>query len=122
MDIELQQAYLNAFSSIVNKFGGSTHLLVTQGNTEALINSLNIITSNSGLLSEQPEIVISSINAITSIVNVLGVKAIGLFPKIVPPSLNIWKTTTASEDESSKLLQASIILLLACLIKRYPFS
>lgn len=120
LDIELQQAYLNAFSSIVNKFGGSTHLLVTQGNTEALINSLNIITSNSGLLSEQPEIVISSINAITSIVNVLGVKAIGLFPKIVPPSLNIWKTTTASEDESSKLLQASIILLLACLIKKIP--
>lgn len=120
LDVELQQSYLNSFSSIVNKFGGSTNVLLTQDNTEALINSLNIITSNSGLLSEQPEIVISSINAITSIVNVLGVKAIGLFPKIVPPSLNIWKKTTGSDDESSKLLQASIILLLACLIKKIP--
>lgn len=120
LDIELQQSYLNTYSCIVNKFGGSTNILLSQDNTEALLNSLKIITSNSGLLSEQPEIVISSINAITSIVNVLGVKAIGLFPKIVPPSLSIWEKTTVTENESSKLLQASIILLLACLIKKIP--
>lgn len=120
LDVELQQAYLDAFSSIVNKFGASSHVLVNQNNTELLIRSLNIITSSSGLLSEQPETIISSINAITTIVNVLGVKAIGLFPKIVPPSLSIWQTTVGSEEESSKLLQASILLLLACLIKKIP--
>ncbi|KAK6453982.1 component of small subunit processosome [Scheffersomyces xylosifermentans] len=121
VDTELEQAYLDTFSIIVNKFGTSTKELVNAKNSRTLIEALNTITSENCLLSEQPETIISSINAITSVVNVLGVKTIGLFPKIVPPSLRIWSTTIDSEDEdSARLIQASIILLLSCLIKRIP--
>lgn len=121
VDIELEQAYLDTFAIIVNKFGASTKTLATPTNSRLLLESLQAITSENCLLSELPETIISSINAITSIVNVLGVKTIGIFPKIVPPSLKIWETTTHSEDEeSAKLIQSSIIVLLSCLIKKIP--
>lgn len=121
IDIELEQAYLDTFASIVNKFGFSTRELFNTKNSKVLIESLGVITSTNGLLNDQPEIIISSINAINSIVNVLGVKTIGFFPKIVPPALKIWESTVdASDEESAKLLQASIIILLSCLIKKIP--
>ncbi|ODV77881.1 component of small subunit processosome [Suhomyces tanzawaensis NRRL Y-17324] len=120
-DIELQQAYLNAFAVIVNKFGLATKELFNATNSKVLIDSLNPITSSNGLLSEQPELIISSVNAITAVVNTLGVKTIGFFPKIVPPALKIWKSTVTSEDEEgARLIQASIMILLSCLIKKIP--
>ncbi|EMG49977.1 UTP10 U3 small nucleolar RNA-associated protein 10 [Candida maltosa Xu316] len=123
IDVELQQSYLDAFSTIVNKFGSSTtNSDFTSGEvSKKLIESLSIITSDRGLLNEQPEVIIASISAITSVVNVLGVKTLGLFPKIVPPALKIWETTVVSEDkETAKLLQGSILVLLSCYIKRIP--
>ncbi|KAG7662173.1 UTP10 [[Candida] subhashii] len=120
VDTELQQAYLDAFSTIVNKFGTATGVDFAT-NSKVLIDALTIITTDRGLLGEQPEIIISSINAITSVVNLMGVKTLGLFPKVVPPALKIWESTVDAEDEeSAKLLQASILVLLSCYIKKIP--
>ncbi|RKP31958.1 BP28CT-domain-containing protein [Metschnikowia bicuspidata] len=95
--------------------------------------SLKIITSDRGLLSEHLEINISALNAITNIVKCLGVKCIGYFPKILPPALKLWESTVsaesyANEDDSEKeedddrkmLLQGSILMLFSYLVKKMP--
>ena len=95
VDVELQQAYLDTFSTIVNKFGASGTEFALSDVSKVLIESLGIVTTDRGLLNEQPEVIIASINAITSIVNILGVKTLGLFPKVVPPALKIWESTNS---------------------------
>ncbi|GEQ70250.1 hypothetical protein JCM33374_g3926 [Metschnikowia sp. JCM 33374] len=147
---ELVQAYLDTFSIIVNKFGSTSPEFANSTHAKFLVGSLRVITSTKGLLSDQVEIVVSSLSAITSIVNCLGVKCIGHFPKILPPALEIWKSTlspidavsdsesdleddgeedendedagsgNSEEDESNMLLQGSILMLFSCLIKRMP--
>lgn len=120
IDVELQQSYLDAFSTIVNKFGSSSTDFANADISKVLIDSLGAITTDRGLLNELPEIIIAAINAITSIVNALGVKTLGLFPKVVPPSLKIWETTTKDDSEISKLVQGSVLVLLSCYIKKIP--
>lgn len=121
VDVELQQAYLDTFSTIVNRFGASGTEFALSDVCKVLIESLGIVTTDRGLLNEQPEVIIASINAITSIVNILGVKTLGLFPKVVPPALKIWESTNSLGDkESAKLLQGSVLVLLSCYIKKIP--
>lgn len=130
---ELVQAYLDTFAVIVNKFGSMTQELLTSENAKFLVGSLKVITSEQGLLSEHPEVVVSSLSAIASIINILGVKAIGFFPKILPPALKIWESTISeSEDsdsdsdeedeevEKNRLLQGSVLMLFSCLVKKMP--
>ena len=128
---ELVQAYLDTFAIIVSKFSVQEMNSVT--NAMLLMESLKIITSDRGLLSEHIEINISALNAITNIVKCLGVKCIGYFPKILPPALKLWESTVsaksyANEDDSEKeedddrkmLLQGSILMLFSCLVKKMP--
>ena len=118
-DVELEQSYLDTFSTIVNKFGFSSKELYNAANSKTLVESLAVLTKK--LLSEQPEIIISSINAISSVVNVLGVKTIGFFPKIIPPAFKIYESTLTTDDtETARLIQTSIIVLLSCFIKKIP--
>ncbi|KAI5962177.1 UTP10 [Candida pseudojiufengensis] len=101
LDPELQQSYLDTFAIVAHKFG------------EVDMSSLNILTTDCGLLNDKEEVVISAISAIISIVNIYGVKTLGLFPKIIPPALKIW-------EKSDSLTQESILLLLSCYIKKIP--
>lgn len=128
---ELVQAYLDTYAIIVTKFGATTQELATSSNAKFLVNSLKVITSEHGLLSDQTEVIVSALNAITSVVNVLGVKSIGFFPKILAPALKIWETTIVEEgdsedeeddddEEGKMLLQGSILMLFSCLIKKLP--
>lgn len=114
---ELVQSYLDTFSIVVDKFGAS----ITD-NSKVLLESLKIIVSERGLLNDQTEVIISSVSAITSVINVLGVKTIGLFPKILPPALKIWEDSTKVEEnnEAVNLIQTSILALIACLVKKMP--
>lgn len=134
--IELVQAYLDTFATIVNKMGSSSTELSSSTNAKFLVNSLKVFTSEKCLLNGQTEILVSSLNAITSIINILGVKSIGFLPKILPPALTILETTFEKltedsdvesedededeEDESKTLIQGSILMLFACLIKKMP--
>lgn len=130
---ELVQAYLDTFAIIVTKFGTTLTDLATSTNSKFLTESLKVITSESGLLSDQTEVIVSSLNAITSLVNILGVKSIGFFPKILPPALKIWETTVIDENDSSDeesededdkdgkmLVQGSVLMLFSCLVKKMP--
>lgn len=134
-NVELVQAYLDTFATIVNKMGSTTQELASSTSAKFLLSSLKVFTSDKGLLSAQTEILVSSLNSITSIINVLGVKAIGYFPKILPPALSILESTFEKltedsdeesdeeeneEDESKTLIQGSILMLFACLIKKMP--
>lgn len=138
-DVELVQAYLDTFCIIVTKIGTLTQDLATSSNAKFLLSSLKTITSEHGLLNSHPEIIVSSLNSITSVISILGVKAIGLFPKILPPALKIWETTadqkSAAEDSESEeesddeddgeteakmLIQGSILMLFSCLVKKMP--
>ncbi|OBA22662.1 hypothetical protein METBIDRAFT_38153 [Metschnikowia bicuspidata var. bicuspidata NRRL YB-4993] len=137
---ELVQAYLDTFATVINKFGATNPDFASSTHAKFLVGSLRVITSHKGLLSEQVEVVVSSLGAITSVVNCLGVKCIGHFPKILPPALEIWKLTLSqrpaassdSEDESDaeladseeaerdQLLQGAVLMLFSCLVKRMP--
>ncbi|CUM68169.1 uncharacterized protein PRCAT00005886001 [Priceomyces carsonii] len=119
-NIELEQSCLDMLAVIVTKLGSFTNDLALPENARSLTEFLPIITKEQGLLNSQPEIIISAIYAITSIVNVLGVKSIGFFPQIVPPILKIWESTKGSEDDSSKLVQPAILFMLSSLIKKLP--
>lgn len=124
LQLELQQCYLDCFTIVVNK------LFIIDGevfNTnKLLIEALPVILSDKGLLSYKPELIISSVNAINNIVNVLGVKCIGFFPKIINPSFEIWNKYLISdkedeeEEETNRLVQTSVLVLYSGLIKKLP--
>lgn len=113
-DIELSQACLDTMASIFHRFGQYV-------DASSLIKFLGIIIGKCGLTNENsPELTISSINCITSIVVIVGVKMIGLFPKIVPPIFKIFDKSVDNKQESSKLIQISIIVFFSALIKKIP--
>lgn len=121
-DVELVQAYLDTFATIVNKLGSIIPEFSTGDNAKFLVGALKVVTSERGLLRDEVEVIVSSLNAITSVVNCIGVKCIGLFPKILPPALKIWQATTADaeDEESGMLIQGSVLMLFSCLVKRMP--
>lgn len=113
-DVELSQACLDTMATIFHRFG--SHI-----ESSSLIKVLGVISGKCGLINgDSPELTISSINCITSIVVVVGVKMIGLFPKIVPPIFKIFDKHVGIKQESSKLIQISIIVFFSTLIKKIP--
>lgn len=113
-DLELSQASLDTMASIFHRFG--SHI-----ESSSLIKFLSVISGKCGLVNEDsPELTISSINCITSIVVIVGVKMIGLFPKIVPPIFKIFDKYVENKQESSKLIQISIIVFFSTLVKKIP--
>lgn len=132
-NVELVQAYLDTFSIIVSKLGLSLPEIASSENAKHLIGTLKVITSTNGLLSSNTEIVVSSLNAVASVVKIFGVKCIGFFPKILPPALKIWESTARKKhnnddedfddedlQEKNMLLQGSILMLISVLVKRLP--
>lgn len=114
IDIELSQACLDTMASIFHRFGQYV-------DASSLVKYLSIIIGKCGLTNENsPELTISSINCITSIIVIVGVKMIGLFPKIVPPIFKIFDKSVDNKQESSKLIQISIIVFFSALIKKIP--
>ncbi|ODV97206.1 hypothetical protein PACTADRAFT_48956 [Pachysolen tannophilus NRRL Y-2460] len=114
LDVDVSQASLDTLSAIFNKFGSRLDDLL-------LMNTLSVIVTESGLLSNSPEIVISAVNCITNIISVIGVKMIGFFPKIVSPAFKIFEMSKSFEDENLiEITQVSILILCSCMIKKIP--
>lgn len=112
--VPLAQASLDTLSSLVDKFGSH----VDNG---ILIKTLELSTSESGILSTNGEVVVSSLSLITNIVSVLGIKTISFFPKIVPPALIIFGEASSIEDDDTRgTVQLAVLLLLSSFIKRIP--
>ncbi|KAI5957031.1 UTP10 [Candida margitis] len=118
IDAELQQAYLNTFAIVTRKLGVTNADFIVKEMSKFMLESLGVFTSECGLLSSQSEAIVAAINAIISVVNIFGVKTLGLFPKIVPPALKLWESTTENDNEGSKLVQESVLLLLSSYIKK----
>ncbi|ODV83497.1 hypothetical protein CANARDRAFT_9557 [[Candida] arabinofermentans NRRL YB-2248] len=113
-DVELSQASLDSLSSIFQRFSDRV-------DSSLLLKTLGVVTTDAGLLNERSaELIVSSINCITSIVSIVGVKMIGFFPRVVPPLFKIFEKTKESEDDSSKLIQISVLILFSSLIKKIP--
>lgn len=118
---ELVQAYLDTFAIIVSKF--YVQKMNCAANDKLLVDSLKVLTSDHVLLSSQPEVNVSALNAVTNVVKCLGVKCIGFFPKILPPALKLWENTLKednSDGDGKMLLQSSVLMLFACLVKKMP--
>lgn len=114
IDVELSQACLDTMATIFHRFG--EHI-----ESSAMIKFLGIIVGKCGLTNhDSPELTISSINCITSIVVIVGVKMIGLFPKIVPPIFKIFDESVGSKQESAKLIQISVVVFFSTLLKKIP--
>jgi U3 small nucleolar RNA-associated protein 10 len=114
IDVELSQACLDTMANLFHRFG--THI-----ESSKLMKFLGVIVGDCGLVNkESPELTISSINCITSIIVIVGVKMIGLFPKIVPQIFEIFDHCVDNNQESSRLIQISIIVFFSTLIKKIP--
>lgn len=114
VEVELSQACLDTMASIFKKFNDYV-------DSTLMIKCLGVISGKCGLTNgESPELTISAINCMTCIVSNVGVKMIGLFPKIMGPSLKIFNDCVDKEQESAKLVQITILVLYSSLIKKIP--
>ncbi|CCH62580.1 hypothetical protein TBLA_0H02960 [Henningerozyma blattae CBS 6284] len=111
-NVNIQQVSLNTISSLISKFDGKIEL--------PLVNDV-LSMGIKGLATDKPEIIISSLTAITNCVQQLGVKIISFYPKIVPQSLQIF--AKLEKDQNAYLReqqQLAILLMLASMIRKLP--
>ncbi|CCF55570.1 hypothetical protein KAFR_0A01320 [Kazachstania africana CBS 2517] len=110
--ISVASVFMNTLATLIGKFGKKL---------EVSLLTKSIILATNELLSDETEMVISSLTVITNCIQNLGVKAISFYPKIVPPSIKIFeKLRENKENELKEQLQLSIILLFAAMIKSIP--
>lgn len=119
-NVEIKQAYVDILSQAISKLGSSSSCFKDAKNISQLNTCLTTLTSDVGLRSQNPECIISSINCLSVIINIMGVKAIGFFPKIFEPALDVWKNTKANEDDELSMVQTTVLLLFAQLSKKLP--
>ncbi|ANZ75034.1 BA75_01910T0 [Komagataella pastoris] len=136
-NVELTQASLDTLSILFMKMNESLE-------SSVFIRALEIITSEKKLLTQPaPELLISSINCVSSVINIMGVKMIGFFPKIIVPVFETFRSIEtfnsdrqdlnsidSDEDEeeqeelldseSKELTETAILVLLSCMIRRIP--
>lgn len=110
-NVDLQQSYLDAVSVVITKLYVIDNKLFD--NSKDLMALLAIVLDKQCLLGNQPELIISSLNLVSRCIEVLGVKIIGLFPKIVSPSFDIW-----SQFQHQESVVTSVLLLYLSLIKK----
>lgn len=112
MPVDLQQAYIDAFATIVQ--------LVTISENKQLLDAMDLMTPNLINLGSA-EVVIALCNAIGIIVTALGVGCIRFFPKIVPPAIRMAESIIESEDEESHtLVLTAILMLFLTMVKHIP--
>ncbi|GMM33388.1 snoRNA-binding rRNA-processing protein [Saccharomycopsis crataegensis] len=138
--LEIVQNSLDTLSALVDKFHQSidnvymtkimTLLTKTGANNLSLINNF-----------DTPELIISSLNLISNIVSVIGMKSIAFLSKVLPPSFEVFdkcnnilkkestKDEESLEDESEddddesntyQLIETSVGLMYSCFIKKMP--
>lgn len=110
--VELSQACLDSLSAVFQKFDNNL-------DSSLLIKCLSVVVGPSGLLyKESLEVMIASINCITNIISIVGVKMIGSFPKIVKPLFDLFYESQEFKDK--EMVQVSILILFSCMIKKLP--
>ncbi|CAI4537936.1 BBM_1a_G0028620.mRNA.1.CDS.1 [Saccharomyces cerevisiae] len=110
--VVISQVILNTMTALVSKYGKKLEGSI-------LTQALTLATEN--VSSDMTEVKISSLALITNCVQVLGVKSIAFYPKIVPPSIELFDASLAdSSNPLKEQLQVAILLLFAGLIKRIP--
>ncbi|KAG7831995.1 hypothetical protein KL920_000330 [Ogataea angusta] len=109
-DVELSQTSLDTLASLFQKY--TIHI-----DSSLYLKALNVVTSPAGLLNGAPEIVVSSINCITNVISVIGVKVIGYFTKILPPLFDIFERT---DETAAPLVQTAMLVLFTSLVKKMP--
>ncbi|QHS74146.1 snoRNA-binding rRNA-processing protein UTP10 [Saccharomyces paradoxus] len=110
--VVISQVILNTITALVSKYGKKLDGFI-------LTQALTLATEK--ISSDMTEVKISSLALITNCVQVLGVKSIAFYPRIVPPSIKLFNASL--EDSSNPLkeqLQVAILLLFAGLIKSIP--
>lgn len=145
--LEIAQNSLDTLSSLINKFQ-------QEFNSDFMMTLLSILTKvDANKVSfindfESPELIISSLNLVSNIVSIIGIRTIGYLSKILPPSFEVFERSNKlskkedqvdagdadSEDEDSdedsdedddeqttnQLVQTSVALLYSCFIKKIP--
>ncbi|SMN18029.1 similar to Saccharomyces cerevisiae YJL109C UTP10 Nucleolar protein [Maudiozyma saulgeensis] len=108
----VSQVMLNTIALLINKFGSNI--------SQPIINkSLDECTKN--LSQDKVEIIISSLSVITNSIQVLGIKTIAYYPRIVKPSIELFKKTENNKETFLRSqLQLSIMLLFATMVKSMP--
>ncbi|KOG98502.1 snoRNA-binding rRNA-processing protein UTP10 [Saccharomyces eubayanus] len=110
--VAISQVTLNTITALVGKYGKKL-----DGST--LTQALTLATER--ISSDVTEVKISSLALITNCVQVLGVKSIAYYPKIVPPAIKLFDSSVEDDTNSLKeQLQVAILLLFAGLIKSIP--
>ncbi|CAH6718753.1 U3 small nucleolar RNA-associated protein 10 [[Candida] jaroonii] len=110
VDLLLQQSFIDCLSVVIHKLFIINNDIFKD--TKPLIDILQK-TLTQGFLSNKPELIISSVNLLNNLIDILGVKMIGFLPKIINPSFEIYDKFV---DEP--LIQTSILLLYSNFIKK----
>ncbi|KAL6940212.1 hypothetical protein ACO0QE_004108 [Hanseniaspora vineae] len=108
---ELVETSLATINDLVSKFKDSV-------NTSMLTEALTISTEK--ILSEHTSISIACLALINNTLQILGVKCISFYPKIIPAALNLMKKHENGSDPLRSQLQIAVVLLFAVVIRKLP--
>ncbi|CCE64587.1 hypothetical protein TPHA_0I00810 [Tetrapisispora phaffii CBS 4417] len=111
-DAMMLQVDLKVLSSLAAKFGEKL-----EGSTIT-----NLLSLGTNLLqSDKFEVKIPSLNLITNCIQILGIKSLSFYPKVVPQSLVLFKELQEGTNTYLRpQLQLSILLLFTAMVKRIP--
>lgn len=105
------QVTLNTIGSIVSRFGDKLDSSVLMKTME---NACKLLKSGT------TEIEISSLTVLATVIQVLGVKTIAFYSKVVPVTIDIFRKIQNTQNELKEQLQLAIILLFTAMIKKIP--
>lgn len=108
---DLAQVMLNTLSGLISKFNSSLDDKLVARTITLAIGQLD---------SEFNEIVVSSLTVINNCIQVMGVKSISYYAKIVPTSIQLFNKLKKSTDSMKHAMQISILLLMATLLRVIP--
>lgn len=113
----VSSAIFDSLDILVTKFSSGE---LGKEKTSQLLSILDTISGSLGLLNEDLNCYIGAIACVNSICHALGARAIGKFPKIIPPVCKRFETSLEEPSESNGMIQLASFALFGGLIKRMP--
>lgn len=111
--IDVAQAMLNTLASLLESFGSRL-------NSSLLVEAITLATENF-TIEQKPEILVSLLNVVNNCIQIMGVKCIAFYPKIVPVCIKLFNTLKTENNNGMKQpLQLSILLLFTTMVKSIP--
>lgn len=114
---QVSSAIFDSLDILITKFSSGE---LGKEKASQLLAILDTVSGPLGLLNEDLSCYIGAVACANSICNALGARAIGKFPKIIPPVCKRFEAALAESSESNDMIQLASFALFGGLIKRMP--